>query len=364
MKFTISKEGLLKGLQMVQSVITVHSPTAVLFNVLLTCDKENLYLTATDMYITMRYTLNADVKKKGATTIPARRLFNIIRELPEQQVEMEVDEKDTAMIESGSSSIKIFGLSADDFPSMPVFKNERTFSVEQETFREMLRKTSYAVSNDESRPILNGVLLTVKDQKLGLVATDGRRLALIEQELEIPVDVQMNVVVPIKAVNELIKSLADEGNLKIQMDSQFVAFETDNVRIVSKLIEGSYPNFQQVIPSHFEERLTVERGSFMSALRRAALLTNEKFPSVKVEFGKNQIQVSAVTPDVGEAHESVAVKYSGKQIASAFNPDFLIEPLRNLTSDEVYLELVDEMSPVVIKTETPFLYVLMPLRMS
>lgn len=164
MKFKISKDALLKGLQMVQSVISVHSPTPVLFNVLVTCDKENLYLTATDMYITMRYTLKADINKKGATTIPARRLFSIIRELPEEQVEVEIDEKDTAMIESGSSSIKIFGVSAEDFPSMPTFKNERIFSVEQETFREMLRKTSYAVSNDESRPILNGVLLTVKDR--------------------------------------------------------------------------------------------------------------------------------------------------------------------------------------------------------
>lgn len=364
MKFNISKEVFLKGLQMTQSIISAQSPIPILFNVLLTAEKKNLYLTATDMYISMRCTLEANIKKTGTSTIQAHRLFSIIRELPGGTIDVGIDEKNTAQIQCGSSSYKLFGLSADEFPPMPVLEKGHVFSLEQGAFKVMLQKASYAVSTDESRQILNGILVSFKDQKLSIIATDGRRLALVEQELEFPVEAQTDIVIPTKTVNELIKTLKDEGLLKAQIQSKLVSFETEDMRIVSKLIEGNYPNFQQVIPTSFEERVTVERETFLSALRRVALLTNEKFPSIKITFEKDQMQISATTPDVGEAHETVPIKYSGKKITSAFNPDFLMDPLRNLSSDEVSLELIDDLSPVVMKCDIPFLYVLMPLRMS
>ncbi len=364
MKFTISKESILKGLQMVQSVISTHSTLPILYNVMIKIEKGVLSLVATDLSISMKCNIKINTQKNCASTFQARRLFNIIRELPDENIEIDIDDKDTAAIHCGASSYKILGLSADEFPPLPSFESAHSFSIEQVTFKEMLKKTVYATSTDESRQILNGILLSFKDQKLTMVATDGRRLALIEQEMEIPEDSQTDIIIPTKAVSELIKVLGDEGSLKIKTLTNLASFDIGEVLVITKLIDGNYPNFRQVIPGQCEERVTVDRESLIAALRRVALITNDKYPSIKVVFGKNQMNISAVTPDVGEAQESVPIKYTGKQIDMAFNPEFMIDPLRNLTSDEVGIELVDDLSPAIIKCDIPFLYVLMPLRLS
>ena len=364
MKFSITKESFLKGLQQVQSVISTHSTLAILFNVLLKAEKQKLSLVATDLAVSIRCNVEANIKKTGASTFPARRLLSIIRELPQEEVEIEVMDNNIASIQCGSSAYKIFGLAADEFPPLPTFDDSKSVTINQGTFKEMLKKTVYAASIDESRPILNGIMLAMRDQKLTMVATDGRRLALVEQEIELPPDTQNDLVIPTKTVNELIKVLGDEGTVKIQALPNMVAFDMADVLITSKLIEGSYPNFKQVIPSQCEERIALDRENLLAAIRRVALLTSEKNPSVKLTFAKNQVQIVVVTPDVGEAHESIPIKYTGKSIAMVFNPEYLMDPLRNLTSDEVAIELVDELSPAVIKCDIPFLYVLMPLRLN
>lgn len=383
MKLQVAKDCLVRGVQMIQSVISTHTTVPILYNVLLTADKNRLYLTATDLYVGMRYSVEADVKKAGATTVQARRLLSIARELPQAQVTVEADDKNTVQIQCGSSSFKIFGLSADEYPPLPLCEERCAMTLDQGAFKDMLKRTVYAVSTDESRQILNGILMHFKDQKVTLVATDGRRLALAEQEVEIPPEAQTSVVVPTKTVNELIKVLKEEGPLKIQTRvstpvekgpdataegkagaSSMITFESEEVTVISRLVDGTYPNYQQVIPGRSEERVVLEREQFLEALRRVALVTSDKFPSIKVALGKNQMQISAMAPDVGEAQETVPIKYAGKAITTAFNPDFLMDPLRNLSCDEVIMELVDDISPVVIKCDQPFLYVLMPLRVN
>lgn len=364
MKFSITKESFLKGLQQIQSVISTHSTLAILFNVLLKAEKQKLSLMATDLAVSIRCNVEANIKKTGASTFPARRLLSIIRELPQEEAEIEVMDNNVASIQCGSSAYKIFGLAADEFPPLPTFNDSRSVTINQGTFKEMLKKTVYAASIDESRQILNGIMLGMRDQKMTMVATDGRRLALVEQEIELPPDTQNDLVIPTKTVNELIKVLGDEGMVKIQSLPNMVAFDLADVLITSKLIEGSYPNFKQVIPSQCEERIVLDRENLLAAIRRVALLTSEKNPSVKLTFAKNQVQIVVVTPDIGEAHESIPIKYTGKSIAMVFNPEYLMDPLRNLTSDEIAIELVDELSPAVIKCDIPFLYVLMPLRLN
>ncbi len=362
MKFNIDRGLFVNALQKIQSVIESNAPQAMLNNVLLTSEKDKIYLTATDSLITLTCSIEADVQKKGISTLPARRLFGLIRELSDRQITVEIDEKNVAQIQCGASSSRLFGFAPDDFPQVGDIEGDKTFSIEQDVFKQMLAKTVYAVSYEETRAILNGVLLRLKDQKISAVATDGRRLAVVEQELEMLKDVEGDVVVPTKAVNELIRCLGGEGKVKVIMEAKRVLFETNEIKLVSKLIEGEYPNYQQVIPGHFEERITVEREGMLAALRRAALMTNDKFSSIKTHFINNQIQISAVNPEVGEANEIVPVKYSGKEIIAAFNPDFMMDPLRNLTSDEVFFEIIDDISPIVIKCDIPFLYVVMPLR--
>lgn len=364
MKITLAKESLLKGLQIVQAAISTHSTLPILYNVLVKIEKKVLSLVATDLSVSMKYCTAVETAKTYAGTFQARRLLAIIREMPQNEIEIDFDDKNSAVISCGSAEYKILGLSADEFPPLPPFDAARIFSLEQAAFKEILKKTAYAASLDESRQILSGVLLSFKEQKLTVVATDGRRLALVEQEMEVPAGAQAELVIPSKAVNELIKVLGDEGTLKIMVLANLAAFDMGETLLITKLIEGNYPNFRQVIPSQCEERVTADRESLLAALRRAALMTNEKSPSVKVSFEKNKLNISAITPDVGEAHETVPVKYTGKTITMAFNPDFMMDPLRNLVSDEISIELVDDMSPAIIKCDIPFLYVLMPLRIN
>lgn len=364
MKFNIEKAAFLEVLQMVQGVVSIRSTLPILSNVLVQAQKSQLLLTTTDLDVSVRCSVKASVKKTGATTLPVRRLLSIVRELPDGEIDIDVDDKNMASITCGASYFKINGISDDEFPPLPKMSGGFSYSIDQGAFKEMLRKTAYAVSTDETRHVLNGVHLSFKEEKLTMVATDGRRLALVEHEVEFPETAERDLIIPTKAVNELQHVLQDEGSLKIHaLDSQ-AAVEFNDVLLVSKLIDGSYPNFKQVVPSSCDERVTVERESLLLALRRVALLTTDKSSSVKLTFGKNKLEITAITPDVGEARETLPIKYSSKEISVAFNPEYVMDPLRNMDNDEIYFELTDELSPGVIKCDIPFLYVLMPMRVS
>lgn len=364
MKLKVSKDVFLEGLQKVQSVVSSRTTLPVLSNVLIHADEGQVSLTTTDLEVSVRTQIEASVTEAGSTTMPVRRVFSIIKELAGGEIELSTDGKDVTDIRCGSSFFKIIGITSEEFPPIPEFSGSRSCVLQQGVFKEMLRNTNYAASTDETRYILNGVLLSFKGEKLTVVATDGRRLALIEQELEFPKSAEVDEVVPSKTVDELVKTLGDAGEVRIQSSETQISFEFDGLLIVSKLIEGTYPNFKQVIPGQCEERVTIERESFFTAVRRVSLLANDKSNSVRMSFQKNRLEISAVTPEVGEALETVPVKYEGKQVSIAFNPDFILDPLRNITSDEVYFEMTDDLSPGVLKCDIPYLYVLMPMRIS
>ena len=364
MKLQVEKDVIIESLQKVQSIINTRSSLPILSNVLLKADKDKLWMFATDLDVSVRVGLDAKVDKTGATTLPARRIFSIFRELPEGDIHLEMSDKDITTIQCGSAFFKINGMSEEEFPPMPKFEGGRSYTIDQGTFREMLKNTSYAASTDESRYLLNGVLLSFKDDKLTTVATDGRRMALMEQEVEFPAEAEADMVLPFKTVNELIRTLNDEGTLKIQATDKQIAFDFSDMVIVSKLVDGTYPNFRQVIPAQSEERVAIEREALFNALKRVALLANDRTSSVKLSFETNRLEITAETQDVGEARESLALKYEGKEVRIAFNPEFMMDPLKTLASDEIFLEMTDELSPGVIKSNIPFLYVLMPMRMS
>ncbi len=363
-KISVTREALSAGLQMVNGVVGARPTIPVLSNVLLEAEADHLSLTATDLEIFVRCRVDAKSAKAGVTTLPARRLLSIVRELSAENVEMDTDDKHMTEIASGAAFFKVMGMAVDDFPAPADFSSGAVFTLEAGALKQMLQRVHYAASADETRYILNGCLLSFRGNKLTVVATDGRRLALAEQEQEIPQESETDIVLPSKTVNELLRTLRDEGPVKITLTKNQAAFEFDNVLVISKLIEGTYPNFRQVIPSHCEERVAVEREMLLTAVRRVALMTSEKSSSVRLSFGKNKLKVSASSPDAGEANESLPVKYTGKEMAVAFNPEFIMEPLRTLVDDEIFFELVDELSPGVIKCSTPFLYVLMPMRIS
>jgi DNA polymerase III subunit beta len=364
MKFSVSKEKLLEGLQTVQNVVSTRTTLPILSNVLLQAEDGKLRFTTTDLDVGISGTVEAAIEKPGATTLPARRLAGIVRELPAAEVSIEVDSKNVASIRCGQSFFKILGLPEEEFPPLPRFEGAKEFTLKQKELRDGLKKTSYAISTDETRYVLNGILFSFKDNKLTMVATDGRRLALVDLEVEFPRSQEVEIIVPTKCVSELARLVGDDGEVKMTVGENQVAFEVKDTLLVSKLIEGNYPNYRQVIPGETKERVSLERELFHNAVHRVSLLASEKSNSVKLVFTKNNIEIAANTPDVGEAHESLPVNYKGRDFSIAFNPEFLMAPLRALPEDEVYLDLIDEMSPGVIKVQTPFLYVLMPMRIS
>lgn len=369
MNLTISKEQIIHGLQAVQNVVSTRTTLPILSNVLLEAEGNRLKLTATDLDVTVTCSVEANVKKGGATTVPVKKLFGIIRELNNGDIELEVDEKNNCSIRAGASFYKVNGLAAEEYPPMPKFKDDKKVSLKQETVKSMMKKTSFAISTDESRYVLNGIYMSLKDHKLTMVATDGRRLALVDEEVDVTEQSQGEFIVPAKAVNELGRLLQGTGEIEIRYSENQAAFNLKDekgfsILIVSKLIEGNYPNYRQVIPGEAKERVSLVREEFLHALRRAEIMTSEKSNSVKLTFTKNNLAITANSPEVGEARESIAVNYKGKDMAIAFNPKYMIDPLGALSEDEVFFELIDELSPGVLKINAPFLYVVMPMRLS
>ncbi|HEV2454375.1 MAG TPA: DNA polymerase III subunit beta [Verrucomicrobiae bacterium] len=369
MNLTISKEQIITGLQAVQNVVGARTTLPILSNVLLRADKDRVEFTATDLDVSVVCAVEAKVKKPGGTTVPVKKLFGIVKELNGNEIELETDEKNVTIIRCGPSYYKIHGLSADEFPPLPKFKDDKKVNLPQETIKAMMRKTAFAVSTDESRYVLNGIFLSLKDHKMTMVATDGRRLALADEEADISEKSSGEFIVPAKAVNELNRLLQEKGESEIRFGENQASFALKDekgfsVLLITKLIEGNYPNYKQVIPTEMKERIALVREEFLHALKRAEIMTSEKANSVKLSFGKNSLSITANTPEVGEARESLAVNYKGKEMAIAFNPRYLIDALSALTEDEVFFELIDELSPGVLKINGPFLYVVMPMRLS
>lgn len=363
MKFTITQEAFAEGLQNAVSAVNPRSTLPILSNVLLQAADGHLVLTSTDLDFTVRTKVPAKIGKTGSTTLPAKRLSTLVKDLPKTDIEVEIDAKSVATLRSGAGVYKIFGLPEAEFPGMPAFDGAVEFTLKSADLKDALRKTHYAISLDETRYVLNGIFFSFKGDKLTLVATDGRRLALAEViDLEIPSSQEREFIVRTKAIHELMRALRDDGDVTIRLAQNMVQFDCGPTTLISKLVEGNYPNYVQVIPTKVNERVTVEREALLNAVRRVSLLNNEKTASVRLNFSKGNIDITSNTPEVGEARESMAVNYKGREISIAFNPEFLMAPLRYLQEDQVHFELIDDISPGVIKINAPFVYVLMPMR--
>ncbi len=367
MKLAITRDDFVNGLQAVQNIVGSRTTLPILSNVLLQAEDNRLRLTATDLDVTITSTVEAKVVRKGATTVPAKRLFSIVREAAPGEIDLEVDDRSVCTLRSGPSIFKVRGLAAEDFPPLPHFEEQRPITVPQERLKGMLRRSAFAASTDETRYVLNGIFFSLKEHKLTAVATDGRRLALTDEEAEIEGGVSVEFIIPTKAVTELARLLQDKGTVELRYTENQAAFklldEAGKATVVTtKLVEGTYPNYQQVIPRECKERVTLVREEFLHALRRAEIMTSDKSNSVKLHFQRNTLVITANTPEIGEAQETVAVNYNGAELAVAFNPVFLVEALRALDTEDIFFEVTDELSPGVVKINGPFLYVIMPMR--
>lgn len=375
MKFQINKDHFSNGLQQVLNVVATRSTMPILSNVLIEASEGHISLTTTNLDLGIRCRIKADVSDSGAITLPVRKLATIVRELPQADVFVESGEGNQTKITSGGSNFKIMGISAEEFPALPNFENRKVFELSQADIVSMLKSVSYAQSTDENRYILNGVYFNFADEKLTLVATDGRRLGLTALETEITEDNAGSLILPAKTVGELERLLGKGEMVKVAFNDRQAAFEiaiddtgdsglTDHLYLVSKVVEGNYPNYRQVIPKETEHRVKIERELMLECVRRAALVVSEKHNSVKLKVSKNLLEISGSSSEYGESHESMAIAYDGPEVQVAFNPQFLMEPLKALTKDEVFFEFKDELSPGLFKTLDNFICVIMPLRLN
>jgi DNA polymerase-3 subunit beta len=374
MKFKINRDHFSNGLAQVLNVVGSKAAMPILSNVLIEAEKDCISLTTTNLDLGIRCKIKAEVKEGGSVTLPVKRLATIVRELPNVDVAFDSTANHQVKIASGGSNFRIMGIGAEEFPKLPDSTDDKTYTLEQGEIATMLSNVSYAQSTDETRFILNGVYFNFKDEKLTLVSTDGRRLALVSKELAVPATSAGAIILPAKTVAELLRLLGKGDKLKIAFNERRAAFQIDtgkdtsglidSIYLFSKVVEGNYPNYQQVIPKETHQRIKLERELFLQCVHRAALVTSEKSNSVKIKLSSNLLEITASSPDFGESHESMAIAYSGADLQVAFNPQFVMDPLRALTKDEVFFELKDEVSPGVFKTLESFVCVIMPVRLS
>ncbi|MBX3737366.1 MAG: DNA polymerase III subunit beta [Candidatus Didemnitutus sp.] len=374
MKFKINRDHFSNGLAQVLNVVGSKAAMPILSNVLIEAEKDQISLSTTNLDLGIRCKIKAEVKEGGSVTLPVKRLATIVRELPNVDVTVDASANHQVKIASGGSNFKIMGIGAEEFPKLPDTGDDKTFSLEQAELAGMLGNVAYAQSTDETRYILNGVYFNFKDAKLSLVATDGRRLALVAKEMPVPANSAGAIILPAKTVSELLRLLGKGDKLTIAFNDRRAAFQidtnkdnsglTDAIYLFSKVVEGNYPNYQQVIPKETHQRIALERELFLQCVHRAALVTSEKSNSVKIKLSANLLEITASSPDFGESHESMAIAYSGPDLQVAFNPQFIMDPLRALTKDQVFFELKDEVSPGVFKTLESFVCVIMPVRLS
>ena len=362
MKIKAKKELLLSGIQITHNIITTKATLPVLSNILIETTSAGIRLTATDLDIGISCVIPVDIQEPGGITVPAKRFGDIIKDLPGEEVNISTKKNNQVAIDTEFCQFKIMGLPAEDFPKLPEFKDKEVIRLEQDVLKQMLALVVFAVSLDEGRYILNGVLFKIHKNNLVLVATDGKRLAMIEKKIKQDADKEVRVIVPIKTIQELSRNLKEEGELSLILGNNQALFDLGQVVIVSRLIEGEFPDYQQVIPAASEYRATIDREQFLLAVKRAALLSTPDYQAVKLEFFKDKLVVSKSTPDVGESQEEIAVEYKGREIAIGFNPHYLSDVLKNLPDEKVTLELSDSEKPGVIRRDG-YIYIVLPMRL-
>lgn len=362
MKFKIPKTTLLDTIDILQNIINTKTSLPILSNILIETQQGKLKLTATDLNIGITCVIPVDIQETGAVTIPARRFGGIIRELSEDTIEITTKKNHMMIIEAGLCQFKIMGLPSEDFPKLPELKDKEVIQLEQGTLQEMLRLTSFAVSFDETRYILNGILFKLMNDTLTLVATDAKRLAVIERKLPHNSNKELQVIIPIKTIQELNRNLKTEGMVSMVIGPNQVLFDFGDVTIISRLIEGEFPSYQQVIPPEATNKIKVSRDQLLLAVRRAALLATPDYQAIKMEVFKEKLVVSKSTPDVGESREELTINHAGKELVIGFNPNYLIDMLKNITDEEIELEVTGSENPGAIRSKG-YIYIVLPMRL-
>jgi DNA polymerase III subunit beta len=374
MKVRISRDELLTGLQRVQGVVEKRNTMPILSNILLEARPDGVDILATDLEIGMRGLYKATVEEPGTVTVSARKMYEILKELRDGEIELTVAENKWTTIQAGKSQFKIVGLPSSDYPQMPVIDREGLTPLAGIGLIDLIRKTLFAVGDNDARYILNGLLvsLTAMDKKatLRLVGTDGHRLAVAEQDIggalakDTPKEIK--AIIPKKAAQEMRRLLEEggDGEPLIGFTKNLMIFRKSGLLLTSRLMEGNYPNYQQVVPKDSGKQIVLDKAEFEGALRRVAVLSRDKTNAVKVTMGSDRVTLFSSNPDFGEATEELPAKNTGNEITTGFNARYLLDVLSVVDGESVALQMETALSPCLIREpgNAGFTSVVMPIK--
>ena len=361
MKIIVKKEKLLESIQIVQNIVSSKATLPILSNILLETKGKELKINTTDLDIGISCGIDVNIAEEGAITIPAKRFSDIIKELPSGDISIHVKKNNQVDIDGEKCRFKLIGLPREEFPKFPEFKDKEIIKIEQAVLKEMIRLTSFAVSHEETRYILNGILMEISEDTVRMVATDGKRLAKVDKKILTPTKKDISVIIPLKAIQEIFRNLRDDGEVSFVLGNNQVLFDIDGVLIATRIIEGDFPNYNQVIPSPAPVKIKIHTQQFLSAIRRANLLATPDFQAIKLEVFLDKIVVSKITPDIGESREEVPIQYNGKEMIVGFNPQFFIDVLKNIDAEIIDLEMLGPDKAAVLRQDF-YLYLALPMR--
>lgn len=374
MKFLISTQELNYLLAKCQNVVPINPTMPILSNLLIEAKNGELIITSTDLTMGVRCFAKVKILEEGKTTLPARKLCSLIRQLTSVNLEITTNKNHITEIIADSSKFKLNGMAGSEFPELPSFVGAVSVKLTQEQLRDMFFRTAFAVSKDDTRYALTGVFLQIENGKALFTGTDGKRLARSYLPVELDCEFKGSYIVPLKAVDEMFKNLGHKGDATLHLMNDKIFVETDNSLFVSKLLSGEYPDFNQVIPEKVDTVITLHRDELLTLLRQVSLFTGEVNHSVKFSFVEGEVKISANTMKIGEGNVSMPVNFHGSQINIAFDPEFFIDILKHTKGERISLGITDAFNPSVITDSdknddletvksTP-LFVLMPMRLT
>lgn len=363
MKVFTTQEHLAKALNAVSRFVNPRGTLSVLGNVLLKTQDGRLRVSATNLELGIDYFVGAKIEKEGSLTVPARLFSDYVNNLTEEKIELSADEANLS-IKSTSASSTINGIPASEFPLIPEVGKGKSVTVSSSGIKDIISKVSFAASTDETRPILSGVLFHFKDPELKVAATDSYRLGELTMRFEKSAPEELKVVVPAKALGELGRVI-ESDEVKLRTAENQVQFETDDIRLVSRLLEGEYPDYAQIIPQKLDTKATLPREEFMNRVRIASLFSQEAGMGVKLEFSPpGKVELVAEAAQVGDSKASLSAKVEGPENSLSFNGRYLLDCLGAVADEQVVLETSGKLSPCLIRgaDTKDYQYVLMPLR--
>jgi DNA polymerase III subunit beta len=367
MKVTCGRDELADKLQLVGRGVSTRTNVQILAGIMLRAADGQLRLSATDMEISLRVALDAQVEDEGAVVVPGRLLVDIVRLLPAGEVMIaHRAEEGVAELTCGSASYKLHTYAAEDFPRLPEIDPETAFTVEKEAFVETIARVSRSASRDESRPVLTGILVRFEGDKLVMAATDSYRLSVKETTLEKGPGQELEAIVPARALSELLRigQGGEPGTISVGVQENQIVFGVEDVWLTARRIDGQFPNYRQLIPETFEAEVPLPREELLEIVRRASLMAQRKSP-LRLRFENGELAVSAQTQDVGEVHESLPISYSGDPLEIGFNAEFLRDGLESVSDETARFKLISPLRPGLILGESDdFLYLIMPIRLA